>query len=433
MTGVWTRRQLLLAAAATSLAACGRPTTSGQELDLWTLQLAPKFNPYFADLLAEWKRSHPRLPVRWTDLPWGSVERKLLAAVFARTAPDLVNLNPPFAANLASKGGLSDLSPLLSKDVEQRYLPSVWQACRDDDAGQIAIPWYLTVRLSLVNRSLLEQAGIASPPRYWSEIPDFARRLRDKTGRYGLFVTVVPDDSAEMLETLVQMGVTLLDDRRRAAFDSPAGRRAFRYWTDLYRAGLLPREVVSQGQRRAIELFQSGDLALAATGAEFLRSIQTNAPGVAAVTEPHPPLTGPDGTANVALMTLAVPRQSQRREEAVDFAAYLTNADNQTRFATEARVLPSSKQALVTIRQALEREQPTTAAEAQIRSARLLSARTLEQARVLVPALPGIKRLQKILYTQLQKAMLEQISSDQAVVSAAKEWNQYATSRWPDA
>ena len=433
MKGVWTRRQLLLAAAAGSLAACGRPRTPGQELDLWTLQLAPKFNAYFEDLLADWDRSHPRAPVRWTDLPWGSVERKLLAAVFARTAPDLVNLNPPFAANLASKGGLSDLSPLLSEDVEQRYLPSVWQACRDDEAGQIAIPWYLTVRLSLVNRSLLDQAGIATPPRYWSEIPDFARRLRDRTGRYGLFVTVVPDDSAEMLETLVQMGVQLLDDRRRAAFDSPAGRRAFRFWTDLYRAGLLPREVVSQGQRRAIELFQSGDLALAATGAEFLRSIQTNAPGVAAVTEPHPPLTGPDGTANVALMTLAVPSQSQRREEAVDFAAYLTNAANQTRFATEARVLPSSRQALVTIRNALEQEQPTTAAEAQIRAARLLSAQTLETARVLVPALPGIKRLQKILYTQLQKAMLDQISSDQAVVSAAEEWNQYSRSRWPDA
>ena len=371
--------------------------------------------------------------MRWTDLPWGSVERKLLAAVFARTAPDLVNLNPPFAANLASKGGLSDLSPLLTSDVEKRYLPSVWQACRDDEAGQIAIPWYLTVRLSLVNRSLLDQAGIAKPPRYWSEIPDFARRVRDKTGRYGLFVTVVPDDSAEMLETLVQMGVQLLDDRRRAAFDSPAGRRAFRFWTDLYRAGLLPREVVSQGQRRAIELFQSGDLALAATGPECLRSIQTNAPGVAAVTEPHPPLTGPDETANVALMTLAVPSQSQRRAEAVDFAAFLTNAENQTRFATEARVLPSSKQALVTIRQALEREQPGTEAEAQIRAARLLSAQTLDQARVLVPSLPGIKRLQKILYTQLQKAMLDQISSDQAVVFAAKEWNQYSSSRWPGA
>ena len=111
-------------------------------------------------------------------------------------------------------------------------------------------------------------------------MPAFARRIRERTGRYGLFLTTVPDDSAELLETLVQMGVTLLDSQRRAAFDSPAGLRAFRFWSDLYREGQLPREVVSQGQRRAIELFQSGDLAMAATGAEFLRSIQTNAPGV---------------------------------------------------------------------------------------------------------------------------------------------------------
>ena len=164
-------------------------------------------------------------------------------------------------------------------------------------------------------------------------MPDFARRIRERTGRYGLFVTVVPDDSAEMLESLVQMGVDLLDEQRRAAFNSSAGRRAFRFWTDLYRQGLLPREVVSQGQRRAIELFQSGDLALAATGAEFLRSIQTNAPGVAAVTEPHPPLTGQDGTANVALMTLAVPRQSRHRPEALKLALFLTNGENQARFA----------------------------------------------------------------------------------------------------
>jgi putative chitobiose transport system substrate-binding protein len=401
-------------------------------LELWTLQLAPKFNPYFADVLGDWSRLYPDAPVRWTDLPWGSVERKLLAAVFARTAPDVVNLNPPFAANLASKGGLADLTPLLPADAAGRYLPSVWQACRDPDAGQIAVPWYLTVRLSLVNRALLDQAGIPAPPTRWDQVPAFARRIRERTGRYGLFLTTVPDDSAELLETLVQMGVTLLDSRRRAAFDSPAGRRAFRFWSDLYREGLLPREVVSQGQRRAIELFQSGDLALAATGAEFLRSIQTNAPGVAAVTESHPPVTGADGDANVALMTLAVPRQSQRAQEAVDLALFLTNADQQARFAAEARVLPSSLEALARVRAALEQDVPGSAAERQIRQARLLSVSTLERARVLVPALPGIKRLQKILYTQMQRAMLAQVSPEQALTAAASEWNRYARSRWPE-
>jgi putative chitobiose transport system substrate-binding protein len=426
------RRDLLLGAAAFGLAACAPRNPRSRALDLWTLQLAPKFNPYFADVLGAWSRLHPGAPVRWTDLPWGSVERKLLAAVFARTAPDVVNLNPPFAANLASKGGLADLTPLLPADAAGRYLPSVWQACRDPDAGQIAVPWYLTVRLSLVNRALLDQAGIAAPPSRWDQVPAFAHRIRERTGRYGLFLTTVPDDSAELLETLVQMGVTLLDSQRRAAFDSPAGRRAFRFWSDLYREGLLPREVVSQGQRRAIELFQSGDLALAATGAEFLRSIQTNAPGVAAVTEPHPPLTGADGTANVALMTLAVPRQSQRAQEAVNLALFLTNADQQARFAAEARVLPSSLEALARVRRELEQKVPATDAERQIRQARLLSASTLDRARVLVPAMPGIKRLQKILYTQMQRAMLAQVSPEQALAAAALEWNRYARSRWPE-
>ena len=426
------RRELLLGAAAAGLAACGRQGAESDVLNLWTLQLAPKFNPYFAEVLADWLLQHPTAPVRWTDLPWGSVERKLLAAVFARTAPDLVNLNPPFAANLASKGGLLDLTPLLPSEAPERYLASAWDACRDPDAGQIAVPWYLTVRLSLVNRSLLKQAGVDQPPSRWEQVPAFARRIRERTGRYGLFITTVPDDSAELLEALVQMGVTLLDRQRRAAFESPAGRRAFRFWTEMYQEGLLPREVVSQGQRRAIELFQSGELALAATGAEFLRSIQTNAPGIAAVTESHPPLTGSDGTANVALMTLAVPRQSRRPQEAVDLALFLTDAANQARFASEARVLPSSLEALERVRDALERERPPTEAEQQIRQARLLSAQTLQRARVLVPALPGIKRLQKILYTQLQRAMLAQLEPDQALATAAAEWNRYARSRWPD-
>ena len=430
MTVQLTRRRLLLSAVAAGLAACGR-RSPGPELNLWTLQLAPKFNRYFADLIAAWTTVHPEDSVRWTDLPWGSVERKLLAAVYARTAPDLVNLNPPFAANLASKGGLTDLTPLLPSGAAERYLPSVWQACRDPDAGQIAVPWYLTVRLSLVNRELLDQADIAAPPTRWDEIPAFARQIRKRTGRYGLFLTTVPDDSAEMLETLVQMGVSLLDSERRAAFNSPAGRRAFQFWTDLYQEGLLPREVVSQGQRRAIELFQSGDLAMAATGAEFLRSIQTNAPGVAAVTESHPPVTGADGTANVALMTLAVPRQSTKQALALELALFLTDATNQARFATEARVLPSSLEALAMVRSQLQQEQPRTPQQDQIRQARLLSAITLERARVLVPALPGIKRLQKILYTQLQRAMLGQVDSAEALGAAAMEWDRYAASRWP--
>ena len=242
---------------------------------------------------------------------------------------------------------------------------------------------------------------------------------------------MVPDDSAELLESMVQMGVTLVDDRHRAAFNTPAGRRAFAFWTDLYRRGLLPREVVSQGYRRAVELYQGGDLALLSTGPEFLRAIQTNAPRVAQRTAPYPPITGANGQTNVAVMNLSIPRQSRMAPEALSLALFLTDARNQERFAEQARVLPSARGALGTMQRHLERERPQAPPERLVREARLLSIGSLREARVLVPASPGVKRLQAILYTQLQRAMLGQVSSEEALAIAASDWNRYAEARWP--
>jgi putative chitobiose transport system substrate-binding protein len=368
--------------------------------------------------------------VRWTDVPWSSVERKLLASVYARTAPDLVNLNPIFAAGLASRGGLADLDRLLPTGASSAYLPGVWSS--GQLAGQqFAIPWYLTTRLTMANRRLLRQAGVAAPPRRWQEVPAYAEAIRRRTGRYALFVTVVPEDSAELLESLIQMGVRLLDDQHQAAFLSSAGRDAFSFWTDLYRKGLLPREVVSQGYRRAIELYQAGDLAQVATGPDFLRNLQTNAPGVASLSEPHPPLRGPSGHTNVAVMNLVVPRGSAAPAAAVDLALFLTNATNQLEFAEAARVLPSSREALAELERRLGVQKPESPQERLVLRARLLAIQSLAGARVLVPPTPGLKRLQTILYTHLQQAMLSQTSSDRALESAAREWNRYAASRWP--
>ena len=437
------RRRSVLAllaggSAAAALSSCGKglgPQSVGsgageRQLNFWTLDLAPKFNGYIREVIAAWEQQNPGVVVRWTDVPWSSVERKLLAAVFARTAPDLVNLNPPFAANLASKGGLLDLAPLLPAAAEQVYLPKIWQAGAQN-GQQFAIPWYLTTRITMANRSVLAKAGYQSPPTRWQDVPAYAEAVRRRTGKYALFMSVVPDDSAELLETLVQMGVQLLDDQHRAAFNSVVGRGAFAFWSDLYRRGLLPQEVVSQGYRRAIELYQAGDLAQVATGPDFLTNLQTNAPGIAASTAPYPPLLGPNGEANVAMMNLVVPKQTAMAAEAVSFGLFLTNAANQLSFANQARVLPSATAALAGVLETLQQPGPQPGALPLVRAARLLSAKTLGHARVLVPATPGVKRLQAILYTQLQRAMLGELSSEAALAAAELEWNRYAAARWP--
>ena len=420
-------RPMLLLPLILALQGCGaRPPA--RQLEVWTLQLSPRFDPYLNELVEQWEVGNPDIDVRWTDIPWGAVEQKLLAAVFARTAPDVVNLNPKFAARLASRGGLLNLDEHVSPEERERYLEGAWQASTGP-RGTFGIPWYLTSRITLVNGDLLAAAGYRQPPGRWQDLPAFAEAVKQATGRHALFVSVVPEDSTEILESFVQMGVKLLDEQKRAAFDTPAGRRAFAFWTDLYRRGLLPREVVSQGHRRAIELYQSGDLALLSTSAASLDSIRTNAPAVAARTQVAPPLTGPDGSTNVAVMNLVVLEQSDQPEEAVDFALFLTNPANQYDFAKASGTLPSAAEAMVALRQDVRQDRqrltPDDDVTAQALSAREASLGALENARVLVPADPEIKQLQAVIYNHLQQAMLGQLSPAEAVEAAAIAWNRH--------
>ena len=114
-------------------------------------------------------------------------------------------------------------------------------------------------------------------------------------------------DSGEVLESLVQMGVNLVDDNGKAAFNTPAGVAAFRYWVDLYQQELLPPEVMTQGHRHGIELYQLGETALLASGAEFLQTITNNAPTIAKAGVASPQITGKTGKRSVAVMNLVIP------------------------------------------------------------------------------------------------------------------------------
>jgi putative chitobiose transport system substrate-binding protein len=268
------------------------------------------------------------------------------------------------------------------------------------------------------NADLLEAAGVSEPPATFAELATVAQQVRETTGKYAFFVTFVPEDSAEVLQSMVQMGVELIDDEGNAAFNTPAGKAAFQYWVDLYQDGLLPQEVLTQGHRRGIELYQAGETALLSTGPQFLSTIATNAPSIAAVSSASPQVTGETGKKNVAVMNLVIPRNTDQPEAAVNFALYVTNPDNQLEFAKQANVLPSTPASLED-GYFTTADDETNAAE----KARVVSASQMDDAEVLLPTISDIKELQKIMYTNLQSAMLGQATVDEAIAAAETEWN----------
>ena len=406
------------------LVACGGGQSSGsgpgadgtQEVEFWTMQLQPDFTDYFNDLIAQYEAENPGVTVRWVDVPWADMQSKILTAVTAGTAPDVVNLNPDFAAQLASRNAWLSLDDKVSEADRAVYLPNIWQA-NTLNGQSFGIPWYLTTNVTLYNQTLLEQAGV-EPPTTYAELAEVAQAVKEKTGKYAYFTTFVPEDSADVLQSFVQMGVELVDDQGKAAFNTPTGKAVFQYWTDLYQNDLLPREVLTQGHRRAIELFQAGEVALLSTGAEFFPTIETNAPDIAAVTSSAPQISGDTGKKNVAVMNLVIPASSDVPEAAIAFALYVTNDANQLAFAQAANVLPSNAAVLKD-----EYFQVNDSAAPGIEQARSVSAGQMGQAEVLIPAMDGIKQLQAILYDNLQATMLGQKTVDQAISDAAAEWD----------
>ncbi|MBD2022169.1 extracellular solute-binding protein, partial [Leptolyngbya sp. FACHB-36] len=242
---------------------------------------------------------------------------------------------------------------------------------------------------------------------------------KEKTGKYAFFTTVVPEDSGEVLESFVQMGVELVDAEGKAAFNTPLGKAAFQYWVDLYKNGLMPKEALTEGHRHAIDLYQRGDTAVLASGAEFLNTIAKNAPSIAKTSASAPQISGETGKKNVAVMNLVIPRDSDVPDAALKFALFVTNDANQLSFAKAANVLPSTVKALQ------DSYFQTEAANATpVDKARTISAKQMNDAQVLIPAMKNAKQLQKVVYDNLQAAMLGQKSVDQAINDAAQEWNQ---------
>ena len=210
------------------------------------MQLQPKFTAYFEELIEDFEGSHPGTTVKWLDVPWSAMESKILTAVSAGTAPDVVNLNPTFASKLAERNAWLELGSRLDAPTQESYLDNIWQAAKLEGES-FSLPWYLTTRLTIFNKELLSEAGIEQPPTTYEELATVAASVREKTGKYAFFATFVPDDSGEMLESFVQMGATLVDGQGPAAFEYPEGKQAFQSWADLYQPGLLPKESLTQG------------------------------------------------------------------------------------------------------------------------------------------------------------------------------------------
>lgn len=387
------------------LAGCGqkpaaeKPEASAQPqtIEFWTMQLSPTFDTYLKGVIDKFQQENKNITVKWVDVPWGDMEKKIMAAAASNSMPDVANLNPQFAQKLAQLNALTDMEKAAG-DVKANYVKGAWDASQFN-GKTFGLPWYLTNNITYINKELFQKAGLdpSKTPQTYEGMYTMAKQIKEKTGKYGFYVTFKEQLGMEAFE---QAGVRLFNnDYTKSNFAAPEVVERAKFFKKMLDEGLMPKDVLTEGTGKAIQMYSAGEVAMFQGGTSHAGMIEKNNKAVYDQTTVGPALTNANGKTNVAVMNVCVAESSKAKDAAVKFAKFLTNDANQVEFAkVSGAIIPSTKGA---IQDAFFNN--TTGTPKDI--ARTISAKQMDKAAVIFPPIKNFNESRDAFLAAVQKIL----------------------------
>jgi len=384
-------------------------------LEFWTISLQPFFTDYVNSLVAGYQRANPGVQVKWIDVQFQAIEQKLLAAIAGGVPPDVVNLNVEFTTRIAERGALLDMDTAVPAADRARYFEGLWASGRFKGRSY-GIPWYIAPPVLIYNSEIFKKAGLnpLDPPASEQAMIAAARRIKDQAKVYGF---MPPLDGTRLMYEFLEEGLPVLSaDGRRAVFNSPAHVAYLQRYVDLFRQDYFPEDTLRRGFTGAVERYSAGQLGMLLVGPQFLLRVKESNPEVYAKTFVAPYPMGKGQVIHAPLMALAVPKAGRHREDAVKFALFVTNDQNQLAFSKLTVIFPSTKKAAADPFFRQQGPGPEW-------KARSIAADELKFGRDLTVVVPNQTELFKIFREAVESAFFGKMSPKAALDWAVREWN----------
>lgn len=305
--------------------------SADNEVVFWTLQMND-FAPYMNKVISEFEAQNPDVKIKWIDVPFSEGEKRTLASVLSDNPPDLINLNPDFTALLAQRGALYQIDEQYTKQYNQSIINSL-----KTNGKLYSLPWYATSAITIYNKDLLTKSGAKMPATY-EDLAQIAPQIKQKTGAYVLLPNITENDT--MARILNKYGVTSNN------INSKKSQEVFELFKNLYEKDLIPKESITQTHREALEKYMAEKIVFFQAGANFLTMIKENAPSTYTNTDVAPQIVGEFGQNDFSLMNFVIPTRAKHKREALKFALFLTNNENQLEMAKLTNILAVNEKTL---------------------------------------------------------------------------------------
>jgi putative chitobiose transport system substrate-binding protein len=313
------------------------------QITFWTFYLSPTFDDYIKSTIARFNEAYPGVTVKWEDHQ-ATFQDDLRNAFAAGNAPDVINLSisEGWVSDYATQGLLLPLDDAVPASVVAQYFPNLWNE-QLVDGKHYQLPWYQGINVDLVNKQLLDKAGVkvADFPKTVQELPALCQTIKAKTGTLCDIRLTTNDLLAQMT---YEGGVKVIsDDGKKFTFDSPDAAAWLQMYVDMVKAGTVDKTVlVTDQDRTGLDLFTSGKAAFYATGPNLIRDVRANNPGLYGYLDVVPAPVGKSGVVGKGLMAMSIKKDTKFPNASIALAQFFTNPKSMLEFSKIVSIYPST-------------------------------------------------------------------------------------------
>jgi putative chitobiose transport system substrate-binding protein len=397
-------------------------------ITFWTFWLSPTFDDYIKNTIARFNEAYPGVTVKWEDHQ-ATFQDDLKAGFAAGNAPDVINLSvgEGWVSDYATQGVLLPLDDKVPQSVKDIYFPGLWKEQLVNGVNY-QFPFYNFVAVELINTQLYTgvpqtdadgnvtytggaDLKVADFPTAVDGLPALCETIKAKTNTLCDIRLTVNDLLAQMVyEGNVKV---ISDDGKTFTFNSADGVA----WLQMVKAGTVDKTIlVSDQDRDALNLFETGKAAFYQTGPNLIRIVRADNPSLYGWLAVAPAPVGKSGVAGKGGMGISVNASTKYPNASIALAQFFTNPKSMTEFAKLVAVYPSSPSAY---------DDPFFSAPSLAieDSAKPAAKEYISKLADIVPAIPMKADVNAIVLKYIQEALFNNVPAQQALDDAVAEAN----------
>ena len=310
-------------------------------------QSNPNEEQLLKQVLQTFAKKHPNIKVKYeviSDQYMDIIKTRLIGDA----APDVFYLDAFEAPLLMKNNVLEPLDDYITPEFDLAdFQPNLLSAFRYN-GKTYGLPKDFSTLALFYNKSDFQAARITQPPKIWSELQLYAKKLTKDTNndgridRYGLGIS---PELARQYFMIKAYGGKLVNERGYATFAVPESLTGLQLIVNQYRRDRTAAQPSDVGASSGSEMFGRGSAAMVIEGSWAIPYLQATFPKINFATAEIPTVNGKKGTMAYTV-AYVMNKKTKHKQAAWELIAYLTGKEGMKAWAKEGLVLPSRQSVL---------------------------------------------------------------------------------------